>query len=181
VENLNRKIQLRSHNNRYESNKRQQVTVFKKYPLYTVFVLLAILVQHFVLSKLVILHVAPDLLTIVIAFVAITVGFISGLLIGFLSGNPGLFALIGTVEGFVAGFFHVPEDSHATSVKKRRMFYLSALFALLSGNMLQAILNDPLSLPLFMRIVTLAGLGTLLSMLISVIMYYLLLKKILTD
>jgi rod shape-determining protein MreD len=148
-----------------------------------------VLVQHFIVSRLVILHASPDILTVFIAFVSMSIGqrtgttygFAAGLLSGFFTGNIGLSALAGTVEGFTAGYFHVPEESHATSVKKRRMYYIAATTALLSGNLLQALLSDPLSLPLYIRLPEMVILGTLMSMMLGTLMYKLVLKKLLKD
>lgn len=147
------------------------------------------LIQHFLVSRWVIFGATADILTIFTAFTSMTLGqrtgttygFAAGILTGFLTGNIGLSALARTIEGFSAGFFHVPEHSHATSVKKRRMLYLSVLTALVCGNIIQSILSNPLSLPLALRIVTLVVIGTALTMLPTVIVYHLFLKKILTD
>lgn len=163
--------------------------MFKKYPLYTVSIIVLAILQHFVFSKLVILNASPDLLCLIIALISMslgqrtgtTYGFAAGLIMGFLSGNLGLSALVGTVEGFAAGFFHVPEDSHATSMHKKRMFYIASLTALLSGNILQALLNNPLSLPMYVRLPEMAILGTGMSMLIATLMYHLVLKKFMRD
>lgn len=161
----------------------------KKYFLYiTIAVVLAFL-QRFLFSKLLVLHVSPDILAVFIAFISMSVGqrtgtsfgFAAGLLAGILSGNLGLSALVGTVEGFAAGFFHVPEESHATSVKKKRMFYFAALSALIVGNLLQSILCDPLSLPLYIRLPETLIIGTLMSMALAVLAFHFGLKKLLKD
>jgi len=148
-----------------------------------------VLVQHFFVSRLVILHASPDILAVFIAFISMSIGqktgttygFAAGLISGFLTGNIGLSALIGTVEGFSAGYFHVPDESHATWVKKRRKFYIAATTALLLGNLLQALLNDPLSLPLYVRLPEMVIIGTIMSMLLATLMYKLVLKKLLRD
>ncbi len=151
--------------------------------------LLLILVQHFFVSRLVILHASPDILAIFIAFVSMSIGqrtgttygFAAGLISGILTGNVGMSALIGTVEGFAAGFFHLPEESHATWIKKRRMFYIAATVALVSGNLLTALLNDPLSLPLYVRIPELVILGTIMSMILGTLIFHFVLRKLLRD
>lgn len=148
-----------------------------------------VLVQHFFISRLVILHASADILVVFIAFISMSIGqrtgttygFVSGLVMGLLSGNIGMSALIGTVEGFVAGFFHVPEESHATSVKKRRMYYGAGITALVSGNLLTALLNNPLSLPLYVRLLEIVILGTIMSMLLGALMYRFVLQKLLRD
>lgn len=147
------------------------------------------LLQHFIFSRLVILGASPDILAVFIAFVSVfvgqrtgtTYGFAAGLIAGFLSGNIGLSALVGTVEGFTAGFFHVAEDSHSTSVKKRRMFYFASGTALVAGNLLQALLSDPLALPPYIRIPSMVVIGTMTSMVLTVLAYQLALKKFLRD
>jgi rod shape-determining protein MreD len=163
--------------------------VIRKYPLYTVLMIVLCLVQHFVISRMVLLHAAPDLLAIFIAFVGMSIGqrtgttygFIAGLISGFLTGNIGMAALVGTVQGFVAGYSHVPDDSHATSTQKKRMFYLAVFTALLAGNTIQALLNNPLAQPLIIRILTLVVLTTLITMILSIGVYHLILKKKFTD
>jgi rod shape-determining protein MreD len=163
--------------------------VLKKYPFYTVSVIVLAIVQHFFVSKLVILGSSPDILGVFIAFTSVMLGqrtgtsygFASGLFAGFLSGNLGLSALIGTIEGFVAGYFHVPEESHATSVKKRRMFYFASGTAIASGNLLLSLLTNPLAVPVYLRLPSLVIIGTLSSMLLTVLLYQLLLKKLQRD
>ena len=169
--------------------KRQTYPVLKKYPLYTVSLIVMAVLQHFAFSKLVIFGASPDILAVTITFASVilgqrtgtTFGFAAGLIAGFLSGNPGLFALVGTVEGFLAGYFHVPEDSHATSVKKRRMFYFASGTALVAGNLLLATLSNPLALPFYVRIPEMVIFGTMMSMILTVLMYQLALKRLLRD
>lgn len=147
------------------------------------------LMQHFVISRLLVLHTAPDLMALFIAFISVSVGqrtgtsygFAAGLIGGFLSGNLGLEALIGTCEGFVAGYFHVPEESHATSTRKKRMFYSASVAALITGNALRSLLHDPLSLPLYIRLPEALILGPLMSMVFAVLSYHFVLKKLLRD
>ncbi|NTU59098.1 MAG: rod shape-determining protein MreD [Chlorobiaceae bacterium] len=161
----------------------------KKYFIYTLAMLTLALVQHFIVSRLLIFHASPDIMAIFIAFVSMSIGqrtgttfgFAAGLIGGLLTGNVGLSALIGTVEGFSAGFFHVPEESHATSVKKRRMFYAASTVALILGNMLLATLHNPLSLPAYVRLPQMVGLGTIMSMVLGTLMYNFVLKKLLKD
>lgn len=146
-------------------------------------------IQHFIFSRVVILGASPDILAVFIAYVSVvigqrtgtTFGFAAGLIAGFLSGNPGLAALIGTIEGFTAGYFHVSPDSHPTMVKKRRMFYSGTATSIAAGNMLQALLSNPLALPAWVRIPSMVILGTLSSMFLAVLIYQLALKRILRD
>lgn len=161
----------------------------KKYFLYIAIVVVLAFVQRFLVSRLLILHTAPDILAILIAFIAVTVGqrtgtnygFGAGLIAGILTGNLGLSALVGTVQGFAAGFFHVPEESHATSVKKKRNFYAASVTALVAGYLLQSILSDPLALPLYVRLPETVIIGTLMSMALAVLVYHFVLKKLLKD
>jgi hypothetical protein len=149
----------------------------------------ACLVQHFLFSRLVLLHASPDLLSVFVAFASMslgqrtgtTFGFASGLLTGFLTGDIGMSALVRTVEGFSAGFFHVPDERHATPTLKKRKLYLAALTALASGNLLQAILQNPQAQPFILRFLTLVVLATLLSMILVIVAYHLFLKKLLAD
>jgi rod shape-determining protein MreD len=163
--------------------------VLKKYPFYTVTLAVLVLVQHFILSRVVIFGASPDLLAVFIAFASMmigqrtgtTYGFAAGVFAGFLSGDIGLSALVGTIEGFTAGYFHVPEGSYATSTKKRRMFYYAALAALASGNLTLAIAADPMGIPLYLRLPSLVILGTGMSMALTVLAYRLVLKKLHRD
>jgi rod shape-determining protein MreD len=163
--------------------------VFKQISLYTISIVVLAFLQHFILSNVVILGASPDILAVFIAFVSViigqrtgtTFGFASGLIVGSLSGNIGLCALIGTVEGFIAGFFHVSEESHPTLTKKRRMFYSASATSIAGGNLLLALMNNPLALPLYFRIPSLVIVGTLMSMLLTVLMYQLALKKTMRD
>jgi len=161
----------------------------KNYPLYIVTVVILAVAQRFLVSKLLLLHASPDILALFIAFISMSVGqrtgttfgFGAGLFYGFLTGDIGLSALVGTVQGFAAGFFHVPAEDHATSVRKKRMFYGASLTALIAGNLLLSILCDPLALPLYVRLPETVIVGTLMSMLLAVLFYHVALKKQLRD
>lgn len=147
------------------------------------------LVQHFVISKLLILHTSPDLPAIFIAFLSMSVGqrtgtsvgFATGLISGLLTGNIGLGGLIGSSQGLIAGLFHVPEESYATSVKKKRMFYSASLAAIITGKSLNALFSDPLSLPLYLRLSESLILGSIVSMVLAVLVWHAGLKKMLKD
>lgn len=163
--------------------------MLKQYRFYTISIIVLALVQHFAISRLVIFGATPDVLAVFIAFTSVMLGqrtgtsygFAAGLLAGILSGDLGLSALVGTVEGFTAGFYHVPEESYATSVKKRRMFYMASATALVAGNLLLALLDNPMALPLYVRVPALTIIGTLSSMLLTVLLYQLVLKKLQKD
>lgn len=147
------------------------------------------LLQHFIFSRLAILGASPDIRAVFIAYVAVIIGqrtgivfgFAAGIISGFFSGNPGLAALVGTLEGFTAGFFHVSPESHPTMVKKRRMFYAGATSSIAAGNLLETLLNNPLALPAWVRIPSVLVIGTGASMFLAVLIYQLALKKILKD
>jgi len=105
--------------------------VTKKYPLYIGILVIVALVQELGLSHLTLYNVSPDIVTIFLAFISITIGqkagtsfgFAAGLLTGILSGNMGLNMLARTIEGFIAGFFNIPEDSHATAKQITKRIY----------------------------------------------------------
>ena len=163
--------------------------MFNKYIYYTISMVVLCLVQHFLMSRLVLFNATPDVLTIFIALASMslgqktgtTYGFVSGMIIGFLSGNIGLSALIRTIEGFVAGYCHVPESSHATSTQKKRMFYLATFIALVAGNFVRSVFANPLAQPFILRMAVLVVLVTAMTMIISIGAYHLILKKFLTD
>ncbi|NTU53003.1 MAG: rod shape-determining protein MreD [Chlorobiaceae bacterium] len=161
----------------------------KKFSIYTAALFILPFVQHFAISKLLLMHTSPDLLAIFIAFISMSVGqrtgtsfgFAAGLISGFLSGNPGLGSLIGSSQGLLAGLFHVPEEKHATSVKKKRMFYGASLTSVITGKTLLSLFSDPLSLPIYVRLPEAIILGSLMSMLLSVIIWHVGLKKMVKD
>ncbi len=160
--------------------------MLKQLSLYTVSIIVLAVVQHFTFAKLMIFGASPDLLAVLIAYVSVTVGqrtgttygFAAGLIAGFLSGNMGLSALVGTIEGFAAGFFHMPEESRPTRVKTRRMFYYGSGTALACGNLALSILNNPMGLSPWLRIPAMVILGTLMSLVLTVLFYQLILKNI---
>ncbi|MCG8344969.1 MAG: rod shape-determining protein MreD [Chlorobiales bacterium] len=154
-----------------------------------VILLIAVLcaVQHYSVSHLAVFGVYPDIVTIYIALAAIrhgqkqgtSYGFIAGIATGLLSGNIGLEALTKTIEGFVAGYFHIPEDSHASSRQKRQMYYKGVFLASLFGRALHTLMANVLSLPVTLHVAFSIGVGTLLTMIVAVIAYQVFFKKIL--
>jgi len=83
---------------------------------------LATIMQVFLMPRLSILHVSPDAIAVLVGFTAISsgrntsmlTGFLGGMLTGLLSGQIGLLMLAGTGGGLMAGLFQIPEESHAT-------------------------------------------------------------------
>lgn len=146
-------------------------------------------VQHFLISKVLILHTAPDIPALFIAFISMSVGqrtgttfgFATGLVSGLLTGNPGFGGLVGSTQGLLSGLFHVPEESHATSVKKKRMFYAASATSAITGYVFRSVMTDPLSMPLYFRLPEALILGTLMSMVPAVLVYHAGLKKLLRD
>lgn len=154
-----------------------------------VILLIAVLcaVQHYAVSRLAVFGVYPDIVTIFIAFAAMrhgqkqgtSYGFIAGIATGLLSGNIGLETLTKTIEGFVAGYFHISEDSHASSRQKRQMYYKGVFLASLFGRALYTLMANVLSLPVALHVTFSIGVGTLLTMIVAVLVYQVFLKKIL--
>lgn len=155
----------------------------------TFLLILLCIVQHYAASRLVIFGVYPDIVTIFIAFAAIrhgqkqgmTYGFMAGIATGILAGNMGIETLAKTVEGFVAGFFHIPEDSHASSRQKKQLYYKGVLLACLAGRTLHALLANVLSLPVPLHMAYSIGVATLLTMIVAVFAYQLFFRKILVN
>ncbi|MEI6652034.1 MAG: rod shape-determining protein MreD [Chlorobiaceae bacterium] len=147
------------------------------------------LVQEFGFNRLTFFDVSPDVITIFLAFLAVTVGkrsstsfgFAIGILTGILSGNMGLNMLSRTVEGFIAGYFHIPEDSHATAKQKIRRFYSAVVVASFCGNAVLATGYNPLGLLPGYRIVVLGLLEALLTVILAVILHWFFLKKSFAD
>ena len=107
-----------------------------------------VLFETAIVSNLNFLPASPDFLLIIILYISLnngillgeTTGFCSGLMLDFLTGSPvGFNALLRTILGFIAGFFHnVLNDSSfflqilygfvATLVKAFFIFLLSVFF-----------------------------------------------------
>ncbi len=81
------------------------------------------LVQKFLLDRLVLYGVAPDMMLVLLTFIAqregqsvgTTAGFFIGLLMDLLHGTLGIDALSKTVAGFTAGFFRETEGARQTT------------------------------------------------------------------
>jgi len=86
-----------------------------------------------------------------------------------------------TVEGFIAGYFHIPEDSHATAKQKIRRFYSAVVVASFCGNAVLATGYNPLGLLPGYRIVVLGLLEALLTVILAVILHWFFLKKSFAD
>ncbi|TLU82487.1 MAG: rod shape-determining protein MreD [Chlorobium sp.] len=145
--------------------------------------------QEFFLSHLALFQVSPDIMTIFIVFIAITVdqksstsfGFAAGILTGIFSGNMGLNMLARTIEGFIAGYFHIPEESHATARQKTRKFYVAILAAGFFGHAVIAAGYNPLGLTPAYRIFILGFLESLFTLMLAVILNWLFLRKSFAD
>jgi rod shape-determining protein MreD len=163
--------------------------VSRNVPLYTFILCVFILVQEFGLSHLSIFGVSPDLVTIFLAFIGVTIGqrtgmsfgFAAGIVTGILSGHMGLHMLARTFEGFIAGYFHIPEESHANKKQKMKRIYWSVVTAGFLANAVLASGYNPLGLSLPYRIMVLGGVESLLTLILAVILKLLFLKKSLAD
>jgi len=142
-------------------------------------------IQLYAASHIVFYGALPDLVTIFTVFIAMqygrntgmTFGFASGIIMGFLTGSPGIESLVRTLEGFIGGFFHIPEDSHASPTQKRKMFYTAVLLASLFGKVIAVLMANIIGLPLTMHLLYTVGVATLMNMIIAVIAYRLLLRN----
>jgi rod shape-determining protein MreD len=163
--------------------------VTRNIPLYIGLLCIVCLVQVFGLSHLALFNVSPDAVSILLAFISVTIGqrtgttfgFAAGVLTGIFSGNMGLSMLARTVEGFIAGFFHIPENSHATAKQKTKRLYGAALTASFAANAVFAIGYNPLGLSLFYRIAVLGLLESLITLILAFIVNWLLLRKTFSD
>lgn len=161
-----------------------------KHTIIDIFLLILLcILQQYAASRLVIFGVFPDIVTIFIAFAAIrygqkqgtTYGFIAGIATGILGGNMGVETLAKTFEGFIAGYFHIPEDSHASSRQKKQMYYKGVLLACLTGRILHTLMANVLSLPTPLHMTYSIGVATLLTMIVAVFAYQMFFKKILVN
>ncbi|MEI8033335.1 MAG: rod shape-determining protein MreD [Chlorobiaceae bacterium] len=147
------------------------------------------LLQIYGLSRLSLFHVSPDALSIFLAFLAVTVGqrtgmtfgFAAGTITGLLSGNLGLNMLSRTVEGFIAGYFNIPENSHATANQKSRRLYGAVAISSFAANAIFSIGYNPLGYSPFFRIAVLGLLETILTLGLAFLVNRLFLKKNLSD
>jgi len=163
--------------------------VTKKISLYIALLFVVTLTQEFGLSHLSLFKISPDLVTIFIAFISVTIGqktgtsfgFAAGIITGILSGNLGLNMLARTVEGFIAGYFNIPENSHATAKQKTTRLYGASVTAGFIANAVLAAGYNPLGLSLTYRIVVLGLLESFLTLLLAVILSRLFLRKSLAD
>jgi len=159
--------------------------VTKKYPLYIGILVIVALVQELGLSHLTLYNVSPDIVTIFLAFISITIGqkagtsfgFAAGLLTGILSGNMGLNMLSRTIEGFIAGFFNIPEDSHATAKQITKRIYGAIVTAGFCANAVMVAGYNPLALSPAYRIFVLGFLESLFTLILAVILNRLFLRK----
>ncbi|NTU98224.1 MAG: rod shape-determining protein MreD [Chlorobiaceae bacterium] len=154
---------------------------------------IVLLVQVFGLSYIRVFNVTPDAVTIFIALAGVTLsqrasttfGFAAGIVLGIFSENTGMvmgwIMLSRTVEGFIAGFFNIPENSHATTKQKNRRIYNAIIISgLLSGFIVSAVYN-PLGFSPLIRIVVLGLLKTLLTVILAFLANIVILKKSLLD
>ncbi|MBV5303009.1 MAG: rod shape-determining protein MreD [Chlorobium sp.] len=161
----------------------------RKLSLSIIILCIIVLVQEFGFSRLTLFEVFPDALSVFIAFLAVTqgqktstsFGFAAGTITGILSGNLGLNMLAKTIGGFLAGYFHSPEDSHATAKQKTRHFYAAVITAEFSAHTVITTGYNPLGLSPEYRIVTLGLLASLLSLILALIANRLFLRKSFAD
>lgn len=161
----------------------------KTFTLSLILLVAACLLQVFVFSRLTLFGVSPDAVTVFLAVIAVftgqrtgmTYGFASGILCGLLSGNIGVSLLTRTIEGFVAGYCHVPEDSHATMTQKSRMLYLAVVLASFAGNLVFNLVKNPLGEPLLYRIIVSGALVCMMNLLVTVTVNRLILRKNLSE
>jgi rod shape-determining protein MreD len=151
--------------------------------------LAACLLQVFAVSRLTLFGVSPDIVTVFLAVISVftgqrtgmTYGFGAGFLCGMLGGNMGVGMLTRTIEGFVAGYCHVPEDSHATLTQKTRMLYLGSVLATFAGNLVFNLVKNPLGEPLLYRIFVSGAIACLMNLLLTVTINRLILRKTLSE
>ncbi|NHQ60676.1 rod shape-determining protein MreD [Chlorobium sp. BLA1] len=160
-----------------------------KIPFYIVVLCIVTLLQVFGLSHLTVFDVSPDAISLFLAFVSVTVGqragtsfgFAAGIITGLLSGNMGLSMLARTVEGFIAGYFNIPENSHATSKQKTKRLYWAVMTATFFANAIFAAGYNPLGLSPLYRILVLGLLESLLTLILAFVAHWLLMRKTFSD
>ncbi len=112
----------------------------KRIIVYSILIISIVLIEAAAISNWYLLPVKPDIMLIVLMFIAMengstvgqVTGFFSGLLIDFLSAAPfGLNALIRTVLGFFAGVFHLNIHSKGILIPILMLFFATLSKALL--------------------------------------------------
>jgi len=157
-------------------------------PLVIVLLVVSVL-QIFGMSRLSLFGVSPDMVTVMLSLMSVYIGqrtgmafgFAAGLIAGLFSGNLGVNLLFRTIEGFTAGYFHVPEESHATKSQKSRMLYLAIVMASFAGNLVFNLIENPLGQELLVRIFANGALACVLNLLLGVIVNRLYLRKTLSE
>jgi len=163
--------------------------VTNKVYLPLILLFLTSVMQVFVVSRITIFNVSADVVTIFLAYIAVTTnknpntsfGFAAGLLTGLLSGNMGLNMLARTVGSFIASYFHTPKESHATAKQKSKRFYGAVIVATLCTNAILAAANNPLGFSTVYRIVVFGLLESLFNVILAVIMDWLFLRQSLVN
>lgn len=163
--------------------------VTRNIPIYIAILFVVCAVQVFGLSHLSFFNVSPDAISVFLAFISIimgqrigtTFGFAAGTLSGIFSGNLGLTMLAKTVESFIAGYFHIPENSHATAKQKSKRLYGAVVTGSFAAHAVFAAGYNPLNLSPLYRIVVLGLLASLFALILAVIVNWLLLRKTFSD
>lgn len=165
----------------------------KNIPSLIILFCIVLLVQIFGLSYIRVFNVTPDAVTVFISLVAVTLsqrastsfGFAAGIILGLFSENTGMLMgwlmLAKTVEGFIAGFFNIPENSHATTKQKNRRIYTAIIISGLASSAILSAVYNPLGFSPVIRIVLLGLLKTVLTLILAFIANMVILKKTLMD
>jgi hypothetical protein len=167
--------------------------VTKNIPSLIILFCIVLLIQIFGLSYIRVFNVTPDAVTVFISLIAVTLsqrastsfGFAAGIILGLFSENTGMLMgwlmLARTAEGFIAGFFNIPENSHATTKQKNRRIYTAIIISGLASSAILSAVYNPLGFSPVIRIVLLGLLKTVLTLILAFIANMVILKKTLMD
>lgn len=163
--------------------------MIKKVYLPLLFLFVTAVMQEFVMSRITLFNVSADVVTIFLAYIAVTTnknpntsfGFAAGVLTGLLSGNLGLNMLARTVGSFIAGYFHTPKESHATAKQKSKRFYGAIIVATLCTNAILVAAENPLGFSTVYRIVVFGMLESFYNLIFAVILDWLFLRQSLVN
>lgn len=165
----------------------------KNIPSLIILFCIVLLIQIFGLSYIRVFNVTPDAVTVFISLIAVTLsqrastsfGFAAGIILGLFSENTGMLMgwlmLARTAEGFIAGFFNIPENSHATTKQKNRRIYTAIIISGLASSAILSAVYNPLGFSPVIRIVLLGLLKTVLTLILAFIANMVILKKTLMD
>lgn len=161
----------------------------QRYLIYAAIAVAAGFIQKFLFARLAIggdalgmtSRLQPDLILVLLVYLArtegqltgTTSGFLSGLLMDFLSGTLGANAFSKTISGFVAGYF-----SDAEQRDNQTAFLVALAVSSFTGNFFYYLLMSALTIPIWKLLLIYAFGGAIYNVLIGFVLFHALLKRL---